>query len=164
MEIIPAIDLKGGKCVRLYQGDYEQETVFDEDPTAAALRWYSQGAQWLHVVDLDGAAMGEPRNVEAVGEIIKQSGLLVELGGGIRQESVAGRLLQGGVSRIILGTVAIENPESFPQIGEESSGAIIDLQNKTIELEAELQKYKSSFRNQNIKSRKELKKVERIVL
>ena len=89
MEIIPAIDLRGGKCVRLYQGDYGQQTVFDEEPTAVALRWHSQGAKWLHIVDLDGAAVGELKNVAAVEEIIKESGLLVELGAGIRQEDVA---------------------------------------------------------------------------
>jgi len=109
MEIIPAVDLRGGKCVRLYQGDYNQQTVFDDDPVTAALTWYSQGAQWLHIVDLDGAAAGEPKNMEVVEEIIKQSGLLIELGGGIRQEEVAEKLLRQGVSRIILGSVAIEN-------------------------------------------------------
>jgi phosphoribosylformimino-5-aminoimidazole carboxamide ribotide isomerase len=111
MEIIPAVDIRGGRCVRLYQGDYNQETVFDDDPVTAALTWYSQGARWLHIVDLDGAVAGEPQNMEVVEEIIKESGLLVELGGGIRQEEVAERLLQQGVSRIILGTAAIENRE-----------------------------------------------------
>ncbi|HEY4711767.1 MAG TPA: 1-(5-phosphoribosyl)-5-[(5-phosphoribosylamino)methylideneamino]imidazole-4-carboxamide isomerase [Dehalococcoidia bacterium] len=111
MEIIPAVDIRGGKCVRLYQGDYNQETVFDEDPVTAALTWYSQGARWLHIVDLDGAVAGEPQNMEVVEEIIKESGLLIELGGGIRQEKVAKKLLRQGVSRIILGTAAIENRE-----------------------------------------------------
>ncbi len=110
MEIIPAIDLRGGKCVRLYQGDYNQQTIFDENPVAVALRWYSQGAQWLHVVDLDGAATGEPRNIAVVEEIIKESGLFVELGGGIREKQVVEDLLQKGISRTILGTAAIENP------------------------------------------------------
>ena len=110
MEIIPAIDIRGGRCVRLYQGDYSQETVFDDDPVTVALRWYSQGAQWLHVVDLDGAAMGEPRNIEIIERIIKESGLSVELGGGIRQEQIAEELLHKGIRRVILGTVAIEDP------------------------------------------------------
>ena len=109
MEIIPAIDIRGGRCVRLYQGDYEQETVFDEDPVTAALTWYSQGASWLHVVDLDGAVAGEPRNMDVVEEIMKESNLSIELGGGIRQEDVAKGLLRQGISRIVLGTVAIEN-------------------------------------------------------
>ena len=109
MEIVPAVDIKGGRCVRLYQGDYGQETVFDEDPVTAALTWYSQGARWLHIVDLDGAAAGEPKNMDVVEEIMKQTGLSVELGGGIRSEEVAERLLHQGISRIILGTAAIEN-------------------------------------------------------
>ena len=109
MEIVPAVDIKGGRCVRLYQGDYGQETVFDEDPVTAALTWYSQGARWLHIVDLDGAAAGEPKNMDVVEEIMKQTGLSVELGGGIRSEEVAKRLLHQGISRIILGTAAIEN-------------------------------------------------------
>ena len=109
MEIIPAIDIRGGRCVRLYQGDYRQETVFDENPVTAALTWYSQGARWLHIVDLDGAIAGVPRNMEVVEEIINESSLSIELGGGIRQEDVAERLLHRGVSRIILGTAAIED-------------------------------------------------------
>lgn len=111
MEIIPAIDIRGGRCVRLYQGDYKQETVFDEDPVTAALTWYSQAARWLHIVDLDGAVAGEPKNMEVVEEIIKETGMLIELGGGIRQEEVAERLLHQGASRLTLGTAAIENRE-----------------------------------------------------
>jgi phosphoribosylformimino-5-aminoimidazole carboxamide ribotide isomerase len=111
MEIIPAIDIRGGRCVRLYQGDYDRETVFDEDPITAALTWYSQGARWLHIVDLDGAVTGEPKNMEVVGQIIKGAGLLVELGGGIRQEEVASELLRQGISRIVVGTAAIEDGE-----------------------------------------------------
>ena len=111
MEIIPAIDIRGGRCVRLYQGDHDRETVVDEDPVTAALTWHSQGARWLHVVDLDGALAGEPKNMEAIEKIIKEGGLQIELGGGIRQEEVAERLLGQGVSRIILGTAAIENRE-----------------------------------------------------
>ena len=111
MEIIPAIDIRGGKCVRLYQGDYSQETVFSEVPVAVALRWRAQGAQWLHIVDLDGAAFGEPKNIAVVEEIINAGGLLIEFGGGVRQEWVVEELLAKGVSRVILGTVAIENHE-----------------------------------------------------
>ena len=125
MEIIPAIDLKGGRCVRLYQGDYNQETVFPEDPVAVALRWYSQGARWLHVVDLDGAATGEPKNLAAIEQIIEKSGLLVELGGGIREEKTVEKLLQKGVRRIILGTVAIENPELVQKLCQRFGEAIV---------------------------------------
>ncbi len=125
MEIIPAIDLRDGKCVRLYQGDYNQQTIFDEEPAAVALRWYSQGAQWLHIVDLDGANAGEPRNMVVVEEIVKESGLLVELGGGIRQENIAEELLHKGVSRIILGTSAIENPGLVEKLCQRFGQAII---------------------------------------
>ncbi|MDY7019555.1 MAG: 1-(5-phosphoribosyl)-5-[(5-phosphoribosylamino)methylideneamino]imidazole-4-carboxamide isomerase [Chloroflexota bacterium] len=125
MDIIPAIDLKDGRCVRLYQGDYNQETVFAENPAEVALRWYSQGASWLHVVDLDGAAAGESINLIAVEQIIKESDLLVELGGGIREEQTAEKLLQKGVKRIILGTVAIENPELVKKLCQRFGEAIV---------------------------------------
>jgi phosphoribosylformimino-5-aminoimidazole carboxamide ribotide isomerase len=124
MEIIPAVDIKGGKCVRLYQGDYNQQTVFDEDPVTAALTWYAQGARWLHIVDLDGAAAGEPQNMAVVDEIIKESSLLIELGGGIRQEDVAEKLLRQGVSRIILGTAAIENRDLVKKLCQRFGEAI----------------------------------------
>ena len=125
MEVIPAIDLRAGKCVRLYQGDYDQQTIFDEDPAAVALRWKSQGARWLHIVDLDGAATGKPRNVAVVEKIVKESGLLVELGGGIRQEDIAEELLHKGVSRIILGTSAIENPRLLKKLCQRFGDAIV---------------------------------------
>jgi len=116
MEIIPAIDIRGGRCVRLYQGDYRLETVFDDDPVTAALTWHSQGTRWLHIVDLDGAVAGEPRNMEVVEEIVKETGLSVELGGGIRHEDVAERLLRQGVSRIVLGTAAIEDSKLIAKL------------------------------------------------
>jgi len=124
MEIIPAIDIRGGKCVRLYQGDYNQQTVFNENPVTVALTWYSQGAKWLHIVDLDGAAAGEPKNMDMVLQIIKESGLLIELGGGIRQKEVAEKLLCQGVSRIILGTAAIENRELVKKLCQQFGDAI----------------------------------------
>jgi phosphoribosylformimino-5-aminoimidazole carboxamide ribotide isomerase len=111
MEIIPAIDLKNGKCVRLYQGDYSKETVFSEDPVATALKWQEKGARWLHLVDLDGAASGEVRNTSAIEKIVKQTQLSVELGGGIRREDVVEQLFKLGLKRVILGTVAVEQPE-----------------------------------------------------
>ncbi len=124
MEIIPAVDIRGGRCVRLYQGDYKQETVFDEDPVTAALTWYSQGARWLHIVDLDGAIAGEPQNMELVGQIIEETGLLIELGGGIRREDVAEKLLRQGVGRIVLGTAAIENRELVKELCRKFGDAI----------------------------------------
>jgi phosphoribosylformimino-5-aminoimidazole carboxamide ribotide isomerase len=124
MEIIPAVDIRGGKCVRLYQGDYNQQTVFNENPVTVALTWYSQGAKWLHIVDLDGAAAGEPKNTDMILQIIKESGLLIELGGGIRQKEVAEKLLCQGVSRIILGTAAIENRELVKKLCQQFGDAI----------------------------------------
>ena len=124
MEIIPAVDIRGGKCVRLYQGDYNQQTVFNDNPVTVALTWYSQGAKWLHIVDLDGAVAGEPQNMEVVEEIIIESGLLIELGGGIRQKEVAEKLLCQGVSRIILGTAAIENRELVKKLCQKFGEAI----------------------------------------
>jgi phosphoribosylformimino-5-aminoimidazole carboxamide ribotide isomerase len=125
MEIIPAIDIRGGRCVRLYQGDYEQETAFNDDPVAAALAWYSQGARWLHIVDLDGALAGAPRNMEVVEDIIKATDLSIELGGGIRQENVAERLLRQGMSRLVLGTVAVENRDLVVKLCRRFGEAVV---------------------------------------
>jgi phosphoribosylformimino-5-aminoimidazole carboxamide ribotide isomerase len=111
MEIIPAIDLRNGKCVRLYQGDYEQETIFSDDPISMAKRWQSEGAKRLHLVDLDGAARGEPCNLDAIEKIAAVVEIPVQVGGGIRTLEMTGQLLNLGVGRVILGTVAIENPE-----------------------------------------------------
>jgi phosphoribosylformimino-5-aminoimidazole carboxamide ribotide isomerase len=125
MEIIPAIDIKGGKCVRLYQGDYNQETVFSEDPVDIALNWQAQGARRLHLVDLDGAASGEPRNIAIVEAIVKRTGLPVQLGGGIRDEATVARLLAIGINRVILGTVAVEKPDVVRSLCQKFSQAIV---------------------------------------
>ncbi len=109
MEIIPAIDLRNGKCVRLYQGDYDRETVFSDDPASMALRWESEGAQRLHLVDLDGAAAGSPRNLDAIERIIAAVQIPVEAGGGIRSIETMERLFELGVERAILGTAAVED-------------------------------------------------------
>lgn len=108
--IYPAIDLRGGQCVRLYQGDYARETVYG-DPVEAALRWQEQGAQWLHVVDLDGAKEGRPVNVDVIGRIVQSVSIPVQTGGGLRREEDLELLFERGVQRVILGTAAIENPE-----------------------------------------------------
>jgi phosphoribosylformimino-5-aminoimidazole carboxamide ribotide isomerase len=125
MDIIPAIDLKGGKCVRLYQGDYSKETVFSVDPVATALRWQEQGARWLHLVDLDGAAAGEVRNTQAIEDIVKNTSLKVELGGGIRRSDVVEQLIKLGVKRVILGTVAVEQIELTKRIIKKFGEAIV---------------------------------------
>lgn len=115
MEIRPAIDLRGGKCVRLLQGDYARETVFGDDPAAMARHWESLGARHLHVVDLEGAKEGEPRQLDAVAAIVRAVSIPVELGGGIRTVASARRALDLGVSRVIIGTAALERAvaESF---------------------------------------------------
>jgi len=125
MQVIPAVDIKGGKCVRLYQGDYNRETVFSEDPVAMALKWQAQGARRLHIVDLDGAASGEPRNIAAIEAIVKQTGLPIQLGGGIRNETTVKKLLDIGIQRVILGTAAIEQPELIRKLCQKYNEAII---------------------------------------
>ena len=110
MEIIPPIDLRNGKCVRLYQGDYSRETVFSEDPAAMAVHWQAQGATRLHLVDLDRAETGKLGNTSAIEEIVRAVQLPIQLGGGIRKLETAERLLGLGIQRVILGTAAVEDP------------------------------------------------------
>src|SRR3954447_4922739 len=110
MELIPAIDLRGGKCVRLYQGDYGRETVYGDDPAAIARRWRDLGARRLHIVDLDGARTGEQTNAAAVREIVAAVDIPVELGGGVRTLANIEGWLGAGVDRVYLGTAAVENP------------------------------------------------------
>ncbi len=106
MIILPAIDIQGGQCVRLYQGDFERVTIYDADPVQAAQRWQAAGARWLHVVDLDGAVAGRPVNLETVARIRAATSLRIELGGGIRTLSHIQQVLDLGIERVILGTVA----------------------------------------------------------
>ena len=125
MEVIPSIDLKGGKCVRLYQGDYRQETVFSDDPLGMALHWSSSGAPRLHLVDLDGAAKGEPRHWPVITEIAKAINIPIQVGGGIRHMETIERLLGSGVDRVILGTAAIEDPELIKEACHRFGEAIV---------------------------------------
>ena len=112
MLLIPAIDLKDGRCVRLRQGDMADETVFSEDPAAVARHWLEQGARRLHLVDLNGAVAGKPRNQAAVKAIVQAVGdrIPVQLGGGIRDLDTIERYLDGGISYVIIGTAAVKNP------------------------------------------------------
>ncbi|MFC2066452.1 1-(5-phosphoribosyl)-5-[(5-phosphoribosylamino)methylideneamino]imidazole-4-carboxamide isomerase [Chloroflexota bacterium] len=110
MEIIPAIDLRGGQCVRLYQGDYNVETVFSDDPLEVALKWQSLGAPRIHIVDLDGAATGELRNLDIIKDIASAVLVPTQLGGGIRDIETVEKVLKAGIERVILGTSAVENP------------------------------------------------------
>ncbi|MBI3923366.1 MAG: 1-(5-phosphoribosyl)-5-[(5-phosphoribosylamino)methylideneamino]imidazole-4-carboxamide isomerase [Armatimonadetes bacterium] len=109
MTILPAIDLLGGKCVRLIQGSFDKEIVYDDDPVAVAKRWESMGATHLHVVDLDGAREGRPINDSLVQKIASSVSMVVEIGGGIRTEDDVRRYLEVGVHRVILGTAAVMN-------------------------------------------------------
>lgn len=111
MLIIPAIDLRAGKCVRLVEGRLDRETIYSDNPMAVARIWEGNGARLLHVVDLDGAFAGSPKNLETISSIIEAISIPVQVGGGIRDIPTIERLLQMGVSRVILGTVAIRNPE-----------------------------------------------------
>jgi phosphoribosylformimino-5-aminoimidazole carboxamide ribotide isomerase len=105
--ILPAIDIKDGRCVRLYQGDYARMTTYDADPVQVALRWQAAGASWLHLVDLDGAAQGHPVNADLIGRIKKAVSLHIEVGGGMRSLDHVQQILDLGIDRIVLGTVAI---------------------------------------------------------
>jgi phosphoribosylformimino-5-aminoimidazole carboxamide ribotide isomerase len=123
--ILPAIDLRGGKCVRLRQGDYAQETVFGDDPTAMARLWVSQGAAWLHVVDLDGAKAGRPLNGPCVRAIVDAAGVPCQLGGGLRTEADVETALGWGVARVIIGTKALKSPAWFVSLCEQWPGRVV---------------------------------------
>ena len=111
MILYPAIDIRDGKAVRLIQGDYEQETAYDDDPVVAARRWVDGGARWLHVVDLDGARAGEPVNLEHVRRIVSAVGVPVQLGGGLRDSKKVEEAFSSGVERAVLGTAAVRDPD-----------------------------------------------------
>ncbi|MFV0557069.1 MAG: 1-(5-phosphoribosyl)-5-[(5-phosphoribosylamino)methylideneamino]imidazole-4-carboxamide isomerase [Enterococcus sp.] len=116
MKIYPAIDLLNKKVVRLYQGDYDKQEVFGDDPVQFAQKFVDQGARYLHLVDLDGAKDGQQRHFEVASQIVKQTSLNVEVGGGIRDEATIESCLESGVSQVILGTLAQANPELTKQL------------------------------------------------
>ncbi len=109
-QVIPAVDIRGGRCVRLFQGQYDQETVFSEDPVAVAQQWQAEGAHRLHVVDLDGALVGSPQNLEIVRRTVEALEIPVAFGGGLRDLQAVGKALEAGIDRVILGSAAIETP------------------------------------------------------
>lgn len=111
MILFPAIDIRGGKCVRLLKGRFDQETVFADRPADMAIKWQSQGGKYLHIVDLDGALQGRPVNLEAIRDIIANVNVPVQLGGGIRNIESIEAWLEAGVSRVILGSIAVKNPD-----------------------------------------------------
>jgi len=125
VEIWPAIDLRGGKCVRLKQGDYGRETVFGEDPAAMAQHWCQQGARRMHLVDLDGARDGRPGNLESVRAILAAAKIPCELGGGIRSEETIEELLDLGLTRLVVGTLALKEPDWFRQMCMRFPGRLV---------------------------------------
>jgi phosphoribosylformimino-5-aminoimidazole carboxamide ribotide isomerase len=124
MLLFPAVDLKNGRCVRLWQGQMDAETIYSDHPLAMAQAWVEQGASWLHVVDLDGAVAGEPRNVAAIEQIVKAVPVPVQVGGGIRDVERLESYLGLGVARVIIGTLAIEQPLLTAEICRRFPGRI----------------------------------------
>src|SRR5215207_130653 len=111
MILYPAIDIRGGRCVRLVEGDFNRETAYDNDPAVAARRWVEAGAEWLHVVDLDGALEGKPINGQAVAQVRSTVDVPIQLGGGLRQLTDLEDAFNAGIDRVIIGTTALRDPE-----------------------------------------------------
>jgi len=138
MDVIPAVDIKNGKCVRLFQGKMESETVFSDDPAAMAKRWADEGAEIIHVVDLDGAIEKSPQNLESITKIINSVDAHIQVGGGIRNQSTIRMFLEIGVKRVIIGTEAIRNPKLVKDACKEFPGQIvvgIDARNGMVAIE-----------------------------
>jgi phosphoribosylformimino-5-aminoimidazole carboxamide ribotide isomerase len=125
MLIIPAIDLKDGRCVRLFQGEMDKETVYFENPVDAAKHWVSEGATFIHIVDLNGAVEGRPVHTEQVAAICKQPGLAVELGGGLRSIEAVEAALELGVSRVVIGTAAYDNADFVRALCKKFPGKVV---------------------------------------
>jgi phosphoribosylformimino-5-aminoimidazole carboxamide ribotide isomerase len=123
--LYPAIDIRDGKAVRLIQGDYDQETAYDDDPVVAARRWVDGGARWLHVVDLDGARAGEPVNLEHVRRIVAAVGIPVQLGGGLRDSKKVEEAISSGAERIVLGTAAVRDPDLAAAIADAHGDRVV---------------------------------------
>lgn len=143
MQLLPAIDLRGGQCVRLRQGDYSQETVFSKDPAEMALRWQEQGGERLHLVDLDGAKQGHPVNLDSIRSILAALKIPCELGGGIRDEaSIRLMLDEIGIDRVIVGTQALKQPVWFRSMVERYPGRLalgLDARNSMVATEGWLE-------------------------
>jgi len=124
MELYPAIDIRDGRCVRLYQGDYDRETVYGADPVAQAVAFAEDGARWIHVVDLDAARVGHPVNREVVARLVSAVDVPVQCGGGVRDEAAADALVEAGVARVVLGTAAVEQPELVERLARRHPVAV----------------------------------------
>jgi phosphoribosylformimino-5-aminoimidazole carboxamide ribotide isomerase len=123
--LYPAIDIRGGQAVRLLRGDYERETAYDADPVDAAMRWAGEGAEILHVVDLDGAKAGEPRNLDAVRRIAAAVECPIQVGGGLRDTASVDAVLEAGAERIVIGTAALRDPEFLGAVLAEHSDRVV---------------------------------------
>ncbi|HEV7535757.1 MAG TPA: 1-(5-phosphoribosyl)-5-[(5-phosphoribosylamino)methylideneamino]imidazole-4-carboxamide isomerase [Acidimicrobiia bacterium] len=123
-ELYPAIDLRGGRAVRLLRGDYTAETVYSDDPVAVARSFEAAGARWIHVVDLDAARSGEAGNLALVAAVANGVGCLVETGGGVRSVEAAERLIDAGVARVVVGTAAVERPELVTELAARFPGRV----------------------------------------
>ena len=138
MIIYPAIDIRGGRCVRLTEGRFDAETVFADDPAEMALKWAGMGAEFLHLVDLDGALAGEGKNVPVIERILQSVNIPVQLGGGIRNLETIEKLLALGVTRLILGSAAVKNPQLVEEACKKYPGHIavgIDAKNGEVAIE-----------------------------
>jgi phosphoribosylformimino-5-aminoimidazole carboxamide ribotide isomerase len=124
MQIFPAIDILGGKAVRLRQGLYDQVTVYNEDPVEQARIWAADGAEWLHVVDLDGARDGVPANIDVIRKVVRAVGVPVQTGGGIRSMETLDRLYDAGVTRTVLGTSLVTDPGFVEAAAHEHAGVV----------------------------------------
>jgi phosphoribosylformimino-5-aminoimidazole carboxamide ribotide isomerase len=123
--LYPAIDIRGGQAVRLLRGDYERETAYDADPVDAAARWAGEGAEFLHVVDLDGAKAGEPRNLDAVARIAAAVDCPIQVGGGLRDAASVAAVLAAGAERVVIGTAALRDPEFLDRIVAEHGDRVV---------------------------------------
>jgi len=124
MDLFPAIDIRGGRCVRLHQGDYGQETVYGDDPVAQAIAFVEAGAGWIHVVDLDAARTGAPENRDVVAAIAEAVDVPVQTGGGIRSDEAAFVLFDAGVERVVIGTAALKDPDLVRRLARDHRVAV----------------------------------------
>lgn len=127
MKLYPAIDLRDGRCVRLYQGDYDQQTTYSDDPVSQAKAFAAEGAEILHVVDLDAAKTGEPTNRPVIGAICRELDVPVQVGGGVRSVAAAEALFELGVDRVVIGTAAIENPSLVAELADAGRSVVVGL-------------------------------------
>ena len=148
MEVIPAIDILDGKCVRLFQGDYDKETVFSDYPIDIAKRWESYGAQRLHLIDLDGAKNGKPINQSTIVEISQSVDIPIQVGGGIRDFRTVEKYIQDGIDRVIVGTAAVRDPDLISKtieiFGEESVMVSIDAKDGVVAVDGWIKSSKIS--------------------